>query len=453
MLTNTGKSILAKYLIGQAPAYASYISFGCGAIPKSGVESFGDYSQKESMDFEMFRAPITSRGYVTDVEQATITSVTATGTQLVFIADNSFNEGDVITITGTNVAAFNLVDAVIASRNATSFAINSTASGTYTAGGVATRTLSSIVFTAQLPTEERYEISEVGVYSAGANPSAGANDSKTMYAFGQGENWEYHAHSASAITIPRYTDSLDKINGVIPDGAIAGSINVPDKVFQANADNAVLDAATRISRNERPRFLNNVVFMRGDTSLVTGTGSALSVDSSNTAHIHFSGTNLASLDKNSGQDEIRLALSIVNKAEAATNPTDVKVIVEFANAEGSANPQYARFNAHIPAAGNSFSSNRYFVVSKKLEELEKTGGFTWAGVTVVKVYATILDAGGPSDDYYLGLDAIRLENTTTLNPLYGLVGYTVVKNTDGNPIIKAANTSNLMEFRFAMDVK
>ena len=33
MITNTGKGILAKYLVGQAPAYASYIALGCGPKP------------------------------------------------------------------------------------------------------------------------------------------------------------------------------------------------------------------------------------------------------------------------------------------------------------------------------------------------------------------------------------------------------------------------------------
>jgi len=39
-----------------------------------------------------------------------------------------------------------------------------------------------------------------------------------------------------------------------------------------------------------------------------------------------------------------------------------------------------------------------------------------------------------------------------VNPLYGLVGYTVAKTTGGLPIIKETNTSSLLEFRFAMDV-
>jgi hypothetical protein len=153
MITNTGKNILAKYLVGQAPAYASYIAIGCGPKPvlslscdikktsilnnvatittsenienphgfsvgqkvivsnslKSNIDDIYlgyhtilsvpspitftyaltsldlteeilspmataslDFSDKTSLDFEMFRVPITSKGYVTENGQSKI---------------------------------------------------------------------------------------------------------------------------------------------------------------------------------------------------------------------------------------------------------------------------------------------------------------------------------------------------------------------------------------------
>jgi hypothetical protein len=58
----------------------------------------------------------------------------------------------------------------------------------------------------------------------------------------------------------------------------------------------------------------------------------------------------------------------------------------------------------------------------------------------------------PSEDYYIALDAMRLENTQTTNPLYGLTGYSVVKNDNAETIIKSPNTSNYVEFRFTVGV-
>ena len=52
MITNTGKSIIAKYLLGQAPAYASYIAIGCGATPLDTTDAIGDYSTKTNLDLK-----------------------------------------------------------------------------------------------------------------------------------------------------------------------------------------------------------------------------------------------------------------------------------------------------------------------------------------------------------------------------------------------------------------
>ena len=80
--------------------------------------------------------------------------------------------------------------------------------------------------------------------------------------------------------------------------------------------------------------------------------------------------------------------------------------------------------------------------------------FTFAAVNAEDITSAISggSAEGPSTNYFVGLDALRLENVSTLNPLYGLTGYTVIKTEDGRPIVKAANTSNLVEFRFGLDV-
>ena len=47
---------------------------------------------------------------------------------------------------------------------------------------------------------------------------------------------------------------------------------------------------------------------------------------------------------------------------------------------------------------------------------------------------------------------MRLENIATTNPLYGLTGYSVVKTTDAETIVKSPNTSNYVEFRFSVGV-
>lgn len=376
MITNTGKNIIAKYLLGQAPAYASYIAVGSGATPLSPEEDFQDYSNKTELDFEMFRVPITSRGYVTE------------------------------------------------------------------------NGLSRIVLTGELPTEERYEISEVGVYSAGSNPAAAANDSRLLYAFTQNENWEYHSETSVA-SLPIIYEPLDG-------GAQDNVINQDPPVFQTNVDNRIFTNANRSERYEKCRFLNNIILIAGnDADLIVneGTGRISTNPETFSNHIHITGIDI-DLNKNSPADEIRLAFSVVNKdGDSLIVPEAVRILVEFSSTDALEEGEFARMEINLSdGEGYDFELNRYVVVSKKLEELITSPTFTWNAVDVVKIYCSVISDGSPSEDYYVALDAIRLENLSASNPLYGLVGYSVIKNNNAEAIIKSSNTTNLIEFRFAIDI-
>jgi hypothetical protein len=314
MITDIGKKIIGKYLIGQAPAYASYIAIGCGPTPLNTNDVTEDLSDKKSLDFEMFRVPISSRGFVNE----------------------------------------NGID--------------------------------KIVFTAELPTEERYEISEIGLYSAGANPSAGVYDSKTIFAFTTTENWQY-ATTAATTSIQSFVTPLDTAGDNV--------ISVANPVFSTNADNTIFFNPSRSSKYERCRFLNNVICMQGDTSDLT-----LSEDSGPTldhfiiengsSHIRLTGANI-DLSKNSPKDELKLAFSLINKdGNSASIPETIRVLVEFSSPDGT---QYARFEAEVNqgSSGNlensiaDFQTNRYFVISKELQDLYKTENFSWEVVEFIDV--------------------------------------------------------------------
>jgi len=394
MITNTGKNIIGKYLLGQAPAFASYIAVGCGKQPFTTGETLDDYSDKENLDFEMFRVPISSRGYV---------------------QENGMNK---------------------------------------------------IVLTAELPTEERYEITEVGLYSAGSNPSAGAYDSKTIFAFTNAENWQYHTSSATTL-IPTIPVQLDTEN----DNIITGSylINSSTKqydavngvltatpVFQANSDNSIFYKTSRADRYERCRFLNNTILIQGNTSDLDISAGHFNITSG--SHIHLTGVDI-DFTKNSPIDEMRLAFSLVSKnGGSGAVPDTVRILVDFSSSD-TVDGEYARFEAELNNGSSlslplddEFETNRYYVVSKQLQDLYTSANFNWNDVSVVKIYASVIDGGVPSSDYYVALDAMRLENIATENPLYGLTGYTVIQNTDAESIIKSPNTNNYVEFRFSIGV-
>jgi hypothetical protein len=410
MITTTGKEIMAKYLIGQAPAYASYIAIGCGAKPLP--SAIGDYSNKKSLDFEMFRVPIISRGFVNE--------------------DN----------------------------------------------------LTKVVLTAELPTADRYEISEIGLFSALGNTLAANSDSRSLYSFSGNEGWAYHsAETNTAISIPPITIKLDNETSTndIVDQAI--SVNgVVQPVFQAAASNGIFLSDIRTARFEQPRFLDNTIFMSGKSAKldVTSQTGVLSVDAEWTDggtfksnHIHLTNARL-NFDNNSVTDEIRFAFSVVSKDENSEDvPSNVRVMIEFTSNDTYDEGQYARLevdlydsNTTIGVANNAtarknvtvadLSLNRYFVINKKIQDLTKSPGFSWEIVKNIKVYVSVLDDNAePTDLYYVCLDGLRFENVSTPNPLYGMTGYTVVtNNVNGQPrtIIKSPNSTNYVEFRFAVDV-
>lgn len=522
MITLTGKNILAKYLIGQAPAYASYMAFGCGPKPlqrisnpvikKSLATGLATLTTENAHGFSVGTRVIVANVDTTFDGSYTITATPTTNTFTYLrtppagaptnVADTDLNPKGVVYIDYSQKTSldFEMFRVPIISR-----------------GYVTEDGLDQIVFTAELPTEERYEISEIGIYSAGANPSAVSNDSRTILSFTENENWEYHTES-QAIGLNSYTEPLHS-------GA-DNTITITDKVFETTANNTTFTYQGRVDRYEPPRFLNSAILMYGDVSnlkntvTITGasgdgtkvtyttslphtlsvgdqvsitgitptaynladmtvtdvptsttfkvastiTGSYTSGGSVGTSHIiigsssnhmHFAGTSL-NLNKNAPTDDLRLAFSVVNKVgSATTTPDGVKIIVEFATVDSS-DGEFARFEVNLEngttAGKHDFSTNRYVVVKKELQELYKTGGFNWGDVQIIKVYATVIVSGAPSANYLVALDALRLENTSTVNPLYGLSGYTVVSNTDASTILKDLNTVNLSEFRFAMDV-
>ena len=299
--------------------------------------------------------------------------------------------------------------------------------------------------TAELPTEERYEFSEVGLYSAGSNPYASSFDSRLILGFTESENWQYVSGSS--------TTDLTKINESLDAETNDNVINTSLKIFETNTDNKIFYTQNRSERYERCRYFNNIIVMRGDSSSLTLSGGHLQVGN-NPEYVELSALSL-DFSKNAPTDELRLAFSIINKDGDSVNyPDNVKILIEFSNS--SDNTKYAKFeinkNNGVLATQYDLQNNRYCIAKSQLQDLYYSSGFSWAIVNTVKVYVCVTDNSIASSDFYVALDALRFENLTTSNPLYGLVGYSVIKNNDSSTIIKSSNTSNYIEFKFSMDV-
>lgn len=381
MITENGKNILGKYLIGTAPAYASYIAVGCGAVPKASNYTFTEqeeaaFQAKQALDFEMFRVPITSRGFIEEGGQT------------------------------------------------------------------------KLVFSGEIPTTNRYEITEIGIYSGASNPSAVGYDSRTVYAFTREEPWKFNEQLV-------YTQDSPLDNGDISNNLHPSYLDEP--VIQTNATNRIFSNLARQQRSEQARYLNNMVMLASNFADLSGASlAAASLSGENRISLS---TGL-DLSQNSPADLLKLALSVVDvDSDAGVAPAYARVVAEFTTSDNSGS---LRFN--FQTAQNALTASRYQVVSVPLGSGVVTGNFLWSKVNNVNFYAAAVDSSGnllqttdptPLPTYYVSLDALRLENISSVNPLYGLTGYTVIKNSENGfarPIVKLSNTSAMVEFRLGVGV-
>jgi hypothetical protein len=369
MITNDGKQIVAKFMLGQAPTFASYIAAGCGPEPLTTGESASVSLTKKSLDFEVFRVPILSKGFIKE-------------------------------------------------------------------DGV-----EKLVFKAEMPNDQRYKISEVGIYPGANNAVAGRYDSKLLITFSTAEPWTYSdGSSSSAVPYP---------NVPIDNGNTTASINSStEKFLFINSDSTIFNNQVRQNRQEPPRYLNRSLLVSGSSSYIGSTydiyGGSQYLENS---AISFD------LSQNLPSDEIKLAFSLLSRqASNNTNPDNLKIILQFVNNLSGINTTPPKATAKINLTSANIAGNRYQVVTKKISEFTADQSFSWANINMVRIYASALVGGIPSDNYFVLLDGLRIDNVTANNPLYSLVGYNLIETDNGLPVLKSENTNNYIEYRFGIGV-
>jgi hypothetical protein len=457
MITTKGKSILSKYLASGTSSYASYIGVGCGARPR-----------------RVFSASISS----------TESSTAAAGSgnaKIITSSEYDFQVGDYVKIYNANGSNINSVYLGIWKITE----VMNTSSFKFQIGDTTVRTLESlspspkvildfsnkvamdfemlrlpiksrnsfiengismIELSAELPTTEIYEISELGLFSDTSDFSSRINN-KNISSFSGDLPWSYQKNS-SVLDIPFISVPLDSGNEI-------STIDVEEEVFQANSNNNLFKNNTRLLRQEKPRYEKTTYFIAGNTSTLEEASGILTPDTV-TNHIKTSISGLSWLDESSPNDEIRLALSLVNKVNETAAPDELRVLLEFSSEEGSGvqtdTYRYARFHATIDNTQQDFTTNRYVVLNKKLSELEKSQDFSWSQVRFSKIYVSTIKSGNPTADYYVALDSLKFEYLTSNNPIYGLTGYTIIKNANNSTITKEENATQSIAFKFAVGV-
>lgn len=449
MITNGGKEIISKFMLGQAPSYATHIALGCGARPvAAGVSSYTvtnaqlvsnvatlttdaphHFKAGDSVKVSSVGTPFD--GIYTIKADPTTTTFTYDRTSA-SVASASVNGSAQLDFSDKKTMDFEMVRIPISSR-----------------GFVNEAGVSKIALAAEMPTEYRYEISEVALWSAGSNSvAANTSDSRVLFTFDTTENWILHNTDTS------YTGPIPTQYNALDGGNATGDINVTDPIFATNADNESLLYSLRKDRQEGARFLNYTIIMRGDTSSIDSAFVVSGGSASNSSHIHFDGRNI-NLARNSPNDEIKFALSLLPKEANNSNlPYVTRVVVEFLQSELSPTVGVARMTHEIFGTDLEVD-NKYYVITKALKDIQTSPEFSWNDVRMTRIYVSVFENEldtDPSDQYYVAVDAIRFDNVTSINPLYVMSGYSVVDTSTGRPIVKIANTSNYIEFRLALGV-
>jgi hypothetical protein len=381
MITTNGKNIVAKYLLNQAPEFASHIAVGVGgqAYPTSSSATFS--ASVQSLEFEIARVPILSKGLLKEDGQE------------------------------------------------------------------------KIVFKAELPIEQRFQITELGLYPAATNAVAGNFDSRIVSTFSNSEPWAYSNNLNDSGTV-LYIGPVP-----IADSPV-GNIDIynpswDDFIF-INSNSPIFEYSDRINRGEPPRYLNRSLSVSGSTSVVNSlmpaSSASINISSSSSYYIENNSVNL-NLGKNLPTDEIKLAFSVVSLAREgipAFAPKNVKIRLEFLNNSGVST---SRAFTNISLRDTDIDLMRYQVVTKKLSDFVTTENFSWSSVNGIRIYTCIHDDSHASTgEHFVLYDGIRFENVSSYNPLYSLVAAEYIKTLDENPILKRENSTSYVEYRFGIGV-
>lgn len=373
MITNNGRQIIAKYLLDQAPAFATHIAAGCGPKPLQPGESGVVPPTTSSLDFEVFRVPIISKGFIREGGQE------------------------------------------------------------------------KIVFKAEMPTEQRFLISEVGFYPAIANSVAGKYDSKLLITFTPLESWSYVSNGTASAVILGDTP-LDDDND-------ESNISTPIEAQFIYSDATIFNNTLRKNRQEPPRFLNRALLISGSSTYIDEEFNILE----NASYLENSAINF-DLSRNSTRDKIKLAFSLLSTDfNNNSNPDNVRIVIQFINNISNINQESPKAILNIGLSSEDFDINdgvnRYVVVEKQLSDLIQDDNFSFANINYIKIFVSVLDSDTPTEDYYICLDGIRFDNVSSPNPLYSLIGYNKITTENAYPILKQENTNNYIEYRFGLGVE
>lgn len=316
--------------------------------------------------------------------------------------------------------------------------------------------LTKVALTASLPSAQRYEFSEVGVFSSEFNSLLTTEAPRMIYTFSFTEGWKYHT-GTSVTDIPY-------VGSVSDNGLDINAVPNDDKAVFLSADDSIFFTEDR--KNQNMRIYQDAPVIAGDMSTIA-IDETPPIDTEWTLggdHIHVTAIPI-NLTKARQDDELKVAFSVMNKtyADIATlSAEEVRIVIVFKDSDDSS--LYAKMQVKVSKGevgvanqvpeDTDFSANGYYVVKCPIKDLVTSPTFSWENITVAQIYVEVEPAPPKtSADYYVAIDAIRFDSQNDNNPTYGLAAYSVIQNASASTEVKNAQTESQLEYKIVLEVE
>lgn len=459
MITNDGKQLIGKFLLSQAPEFATHIAAGIGPtalLPDQTLDTntVNDLKERGNLEFEAFRVPISAKGFIKEdgVEK------------IVFKAEMPTEQRYQITEVAFFPAAQNSVAGSFDSKTLATFVptetwvlYSSTSSSTIT------------LVTDNVSNNDGDLLVEDKAFFLNSNESLfNEQDRKERQEVPRFYNrtlvvsgdLNYLDDDFTVLTDPYYIQNSTlsfNLNQNLPPDEIKLAISVlstekannsqPEKVriiFDFVNDNPV-------SGFSSPKARAQIELDPEDFEIAEDLGNGRP-SGINRYKIVTKKLSEFLLDDRFSWANINLMRTFVCVIAEQTVPVTNKELTDgmaILNVSDSSN-LFVDMSVDITGMGYPFDGTHTLVSASAGEIRFNTSAS--ANVSSASVSSGSATFNGRSSSYKVIMDGLRIDNVSSQNPLYTMVGYDIIRNDNAYPILKAENTNNYIEYRFGIGV-
>lgn len=459
MITNDGKQLIGKFILGQAPSFATHIAAGVGPntlLPDEELSAtvINELKEKQNLDFEVFRVPISAKGFIKEdgVEKIVFKAEMPTEqryqiTEVGFYpaSENSvagsYDSKALATFVPTETWVLRTAQSSSTITNITDDALVSNSNGDLIVNDIAFFINSNAAIFEEQDRKDRQEAPRY--YNKALVASGDSNYiSDTFTLLG-----DYYA-------IDNSTLSFNFSQNLPPDEVkLAFSLLSTETTNNVNPERVriLLDFVNDISGIEvsAPKA-RAVIDLPGTDFIIPETATRPEA----IGRYKVVTTQLSEFTRDdtfswANVNVVRLYVCVISEQTVAISNTQVdgNGIATLFLADSHTLVDGMSFD--VASAGSPFDANNIPLLSASANAITFQ---TTSGSLAYTSSSGSVTYSGKTSDYKIVIDGLRLDNVSSQNPLYSLVGYDIIRNDNAYPVLKAENTNNYIEYRFGIGV-